>query len=102
MLTAHNKRNRERAKVESMATRLLAALFETYFNVGDPVKLTWSSDGHSNTGVCVSSQPLVIRVDGEPEDEDGYEFEPDAGGLWHEVNNHGDPVRITPINPSVA
>lgn len=57
-------------------------------------------NNEENRGVVLEAEEhrLVIRVDGEEDDPDGYEYERRAGGFWYEINNSQVPVEIREIN----
>lgn len=66
------------------------------FSAGQRVNLSWK-DGSSNQGMVVSAEnsTLIIQFEEDPDEEYEYEF---RNGSWYEINNHFDPVTITPAD----
>lgn len=73
---------------------------DSKFMKDDIVELRWASTGERNKGKVTGVEPdgtLIISNLDEEDEELEYEFTPDKNkeGIYYEVNNSFDPIKIT-------
>lgn len=72
------------------------------FQVGAHVRLHFPEGTNTGTVTAFCRDALVIVLDDESDDEDGYTFEPGKDGNFYEINNSTIPVRIELAAPTAS